>query len=122
MAVSNGYRRETQPDPTMLRFIADVEGEPCRGCTHVHARIGVKVRYDTQELLVWHRCSQCDLVESRPLRLTGLVLRQCLFCQGSLFLTRGMVGKPGDYHLRRTCGACHAEVIECSIDHRGKLY
>ena len=121
MAVSNGYRRETQPDPTMLRFIADVEGEPCRGCTHVHARIGVKVRYDAQELLVWYRCRHCDLVEARSLRLPGLVWRHCLFCEGTLFLTGGLVGQPGYYQLRRTCVVCHAGFIDCSIGWQDKI-
>src|ERR1700676_2476207 len=91
MAVSNRYRCDTQPDPTMLRFIADFESEPCRGCAHVDDRIGVKVRYDTQELLVWYRCRHCNLVEARPLRLTAPVLLHYPFCQATLFLTGGFV-------------------------------
>jgi hypothetical protein len=117
MAVSNQYC-DKQLDPSMLRFIADVESEPCRGCAH--ARIGVKVRYDAQELLVWYRCRHCDLVEARSLRLPGLVWRHCLFCEGRLFLTGGLVGQPGYYQLRRTCVVCHAGFIDCSIDWQDK--
>ena len=116
MAVSSRSRRDAQPDPIMLRFLADVESEPCRGCAHAHERIGVRVRYDTQELRAWYRCRHCDLVEARPLRLTGLVLRHCLFCQGILFLTGGFVGQPGEFQLRSTCVVCHAGFIDCSID------
>jgi hypothetical protein len=116
VAVANRYRRDTQPDSTVLRFIADVEGEPCSGCAHVHARIGVKVRYDTQDLRVWYRCRDCDLIEARLLRLTGLILRHCLFCQEILFLTGGCVGQPGEFQLRSTCVVCRAGFIDCSID------